>query len=125
MAAGFRGLLAPWLGGAGANTSQAGTRGLLAPWIGGASAVTGAHGGVRSLLAPWIGGASAVTGAHGGVRSLLAFWIGGGASAEESQQPELHIPADAVAAFLRASKRPREEEAVLLGKLYLLPRSYT
>lgn len=37
----------------------AGYRGLLAPWIGGAGAVVPADGGPRSLLAFWIGGAGA------------------------------------------------------------------
>lgn len=66
MAAGYRSLLALWIGGAGNGTSapQAGFRSLLAPWIGGASspAAVAASGGVRSLLAFWMGGASGVAG---------------------------------------------------------------
>ena len=59
--AGFRSLLAPWVGGAGlpdagVEPPQPGVRSLLAPWIGGAR-VEPPQPGVRSLLAPWIGGA--------------------------------------------------------------------
>ena len=63
MAAGFRGLLAFWAGGAAqglAPTVQAGVRGMLAPWIGGAgkgSAPPVATPGFRGLLGFWIGGA--------------------------------------------------------------------
>lgn len=66
--------------------TQAGFRSLLAPWIGGAVAypVT-INAGFRSLLAPWVGGASAdpapvVT---AGFRGLFAFWMGGGAGSVE------------------------------------------
>ena len=62
MAAGFRSLFAPWLGGASsqAPTTTAGLRGLFAPWLGGASSPTVASSsGFRGLLAFWAGGASA------------------------------------------------------------------
>jgi hypothetical protein len=48
--AGIRSLLAQWLGGAGAQSTQAGVRSLLARWIGGASS---------ELFAFWAGGATA------------------------------------------------------------------
>jgi hypothetical protein len=67
MAAGPRGLLAFWLGGAGA-TGQAGVRGLLAPWIGGAGAPSTPAGG-------------------GGYVSLLAFWLGGAAAGVAPEPP--------------------------------------
>lgn len=38
MSAGYRGLLAPWIGGAG-SVGQHGYRGLMAFWVGGASAL--------------------------------------------------------------------------------------
>lgn len=66
MAAGFRGPLAPWVGGAGASSgaeapATVGFRGLLAPWVGGVSAPAGAEApatvGFRGALAPWVGGA--------------------------------------------------------------------
>ena len=83
MAAGQRGLLAFWMGGAAAPpvATTAGSRGLLAPWVGGAAAPAeaGDQGGTRSLLAPWLGGAAApaATGAQAGYRGLLGFWAGG------------------------------------------------
>lgn len=58
----------------------AAARGMLAFWMGGAGAVTPTTtGGVKSLLAPWMGGAGAPPAAAttGGNRSLLAFWLGG------------------------------------------------
>ena len=62
MAEGVRGLLAPWVGGAGDDPAAAptpGIRGLLAPWLGGAGveATPAATAGPRSLLAVWLGGA--------------------------------------------------------------------
>ena len=83
MAAGHRGLLAFWIGGAAAApvSTQAGRRSQLAPWIGGASAPAAGvtQAGTRGLLAPWIGGASApaATGTQAGYRGLLGFWAGG------------------------------------------------
>lgn len=56
--------------------------GLLAFWIGGAGAAPVAtQSAVRSLLAPWIGGAGATPVAtQGGFQGLFAFWTGGGAA---------------------------------------------
>ncbi len=61
MADGYRGLLAPWIGGAGNDptATAVGYRGMLAPWAGGAGSVTPTSGGQ-------------------GYTSLLAFWFGGG-----------------------------------------------
>ena len=61
MADGYRGLLAPWIGGAADNQTSPGVgyRGMLAPWIGGASSSTVAAGvGYRGMLAFWTGGAA-------------------------------------------------------------------
>lgn len=61
----------------------AGPRGLLAFWMGGAGAAPAAEqGGVRSLLAPWMGGACTAPEytEQGGFRSLLGFWMGGAAA---------------------------------------------
>ncbi len=95
MAAGHRGLLAFWLGGAAAPpvSTQAGRRSQLAPWIGGASAPAAGvtQAGTRGLLAPWIGGASApaATGTQAGYRGLLGFWAGGySVGAEIPPEPE-------------------------------------
>jgi len=63
--AGTHGLLAFWIGGAGATPAaeQGAVRGMLAPWIGGAGATPAAEqGAVRGMLAPWMGGAGAVPG---------------------------------------------------------------
>ena len=79
MAAGFRGLLAFWAGGAAqglAPTVQAGVRGMLAPWIGGAgkgSAPPVATPGFRGLLGFWIGGAG-----RGGVVPPVSVPVAGG-----------------------------------------------
>ena len=65
MAEGYRGLLAPWIGGAGkpaAGSAGAGYRGLLAFWAGGAA---------NSGVAPP---------ATIGYTGLLAFWAGGAAN---------------------------------------------
>lgn len=66
MSAGYRGLAAPWVGGAGATPpggpALTGFRSLLAPWLGGASAapaVAPVEAGYRSLFALWAGGAGA------------------------------------------------------------------
>jgi hypothetical protein len=63
MAAGPRGLLAFWMGGAAAApvTTTAGARGLLAHWIGGASAppASGTQAGYRGVLGFWAGGYAA------------------------------------------------------------------
>lgn len=60
MAAGFKSLLAPWIGGVSAAGEQGSVRGMLAPWIGGANAPADAtQAGYRGLLAFWMGGASA------------------------------------------------------------------
>ena len=56
-------------------------RGLLAPWIGGAANdPTATAVGYRGMLAPWAGGAGSVAPTSGGegYTSLLAFWMGGG-----------------------------------------------
>lgn len=93
--AGVHGLLAFWIGGAGAKTEQRAVNSLLAPWIGGAGAKT-EQGAVRSLLAPWIGGASAAQPPldQGGVASMLAFWAGGAAAGiavpPQPEQPPTH-----------------------------------
>lgn len=93
--AGAHGLLAFWIGGAGAKTEQRAVNSLLAPWIGGAGAKT-EQGSVRGLLAPWIGGAGASEPLveQGGVASLLAFWAGGAAAGiavpPQPQQPPVH-----------------------------------
>jgi hypothetical protein len=60
-----------------------GYRGLLAPWIGGAgNDPTGAPVGFRGMLAPWIGGAGVepTVSAGAGYTGLLAFWAGGAAN---------------------------------------------
>ncbi len=66
-----------------APASQAGYRSLLAFWVGGASAppAPATQAGFRSLVAPWLGGASAPTvpATQAGYRSMLAFWAGGAA----------------------------------------------
>ncbi len=93
MAAGPRGLLAFWMGGASAPpvTTSAGNRSLLAPWIGGASAPADepAQAGARGLLAPWLGGASAPAGAptQAGYRGLMGFWAGGAAAGPAVEPP--------------------------------------
>ncbi len=87
MAAGYRGLLAFWAGGAGSSapSTQAGYRSLLAPWAGGAASDAGAaQAGIRSMLAPWIGGAGVAPSASAGFRSLQAFWAGGGSALEQA-----------------------------------------
>lgn len=59
MADGYRGFLAPWVGGAGLDPSAApaGYRGMLAPWMGGAGSLGGdTPVGYFGLLAPWMGG---------------------------------------------------------------------
>lgn len=65
--AGQRGLLAFWMGGAGAAqaNNQGAVVGMLAPWLGGAGAAAApaTTSGVHSLLAPWLGGAGAAVGA--------------------------------------------------------------
>lgn len=61
MAGGSRGLLAFWMGGAGANpaSSQSGVRSMLAPWMGGAgSPSAGQQAGMRGVMAFWMGGAA-------------------------------------------------------------------
>lgn len=87
MAAGYRGLLAFWAGGAGSSAppNQAGYRSLLAPWAGGAASDVGTtQAGIRSMLAPWVGGAGVAPTAAAGIRSLMAFWAGGGSALEQS-----------------------------------------
>ena len=87
MAAGYRGLLAFWAGGAGSSapSTQAGYRSLLAPWAGGAASDVGTtQAGIRSMLAPWVGGAGIAPTASAGIRSLLAFWAGGGSALEQA-----------------------------------------
>ena len=58
---------------------MAGYKSLLAFWVGGASSVTPTTtGGVKSLLAPWVGGAAvSPTITTAGFRSLFGFWAGG------------------------------------------------
>lgn len=60
MADGYRGLLAPWIGGAGSDPSATpvGYRGMLAPWMGGAGSLGGTAQGYRGMLAFWAGGAA-------------------------------------------------------------------
>lgn len=114
----MRGLLAFWIGGAGAapTAEQGGTRSLLAPWIGGASAPAAAeHGGTRSMLAPWIGGASAATAAQQlGTRGLMAFWMGGAAPGVGTDPEPPIIQGSSGGSGLRARLLREDEELLAL-----------
>jgi hypothetical protein len=150
MAAGVRGLLAFWVGGASASPSQAGVRSFLAPWIGGASAEPAGttQAGFRSLLAPWLGGASAqhdnapqsrgfvITRAYllrmQAARRALAKKAAQQARRAEDQEKALEAQQPTAAALplanvsleappgkLRRSRRRRDAEMFLLGRLAL------
>lgn len=99
---------------------MAGYRGLLAPWIGGASsAPEAADAGFKGLLAPWIGGAASPSADNSGYRSLLAFWAGGACNAG-SIPPTPDIPVGGIwmplpTAINRAYRRRYiDDDAVLL-----------
>lgn len=96
---------------------MAGYRGLLAPWIGGAGSPRSEDVGYRGLLAPWVGGAAnpaAAPGADCGYRGLLAFWAGG-ASNGTYVPPEPPGPFPGVGPPFRWRIRPsvREDEEIL------------
>lgn len=70
-------------------TTQAGYRSLLAPWLGGGVAGVTPGPAVRSLLAPWMGGAAAGAAptTQAAYKSLLAPWMGGAVLGEEVVVP--------------------------------------
>lgn len=97
-----------------------GVRGLLAPWVGGAGddAAPPPTPGIRGLLVPWLGGAGleATPAATAGARGLLAFWMGGAANG----------PAIATTSVDGARRRAREieqdDEEIIRILAAVLPR---
>lgn len=97
---------------------MAGYRSLLAFWVGGASSITPTTtGGIKSLLAPWTGGAAtAPVTTTAGYRSLLGFWVGGGFAGTEQLIPI--TPSGGGSSYARWPQQPRyndDEEVLMLG----------
>jgi len=97
-----------------------GYRGLLAPWIGGAADPGGTPtpAGVRSLLAPWFGGAGSPGGTpptSAGYRGFLAFWAGGAANSGTAPETVRYEGRRVTARDIE-----RDDEEVLLAVAALL-----
>lgn len=89
-------------------------RGLLAPWIGGAANnATPTTAGYRSMLAPWFGGAGSLGGSVPGYRGMLAFWAGGAANSGAAA-PTIRYEGR------RALDIERDDEEVMLAVAALL-----